>query len=168
MEGPAIFEVENSPLREAYILLGAKTPLELHERYGVEDQILMKAGAWDYKDEGLVTNKVKSIVEQADSRLMSGDEHSWAQEILWFWYHHAVSCAVKKYKDKAAAQTFVAKALEIQSADPGHPNKITKMLDLLVNDKISEAEEYIQTISEEPEKSTAESLIREYKDGLFF
>ena len=160
------FEKEKSPAKEAYVLLGAKTPLELSNLYSAEDQKLMHAGSWNYKDEESVVNKVKKILESIDPSTLIPDEREWRQEILWFWYHHAISCAVWRYKDKIAAQMYAAKALEYQSAE--HPNKITRLLDLLVNDKLEDAEKWSSEIGEEPERSTADSLVQGYKRGNFF
>lgn len=159
-------ESNNSPLKEAFELLGASTPLELSNLYAEEDQKLMKSGEWDYNNPSLVVNKVKEILESIDPSELSKEELVWREEILWFWYHHAVSCAVWKYKDKEAAQEYAALALAFQSEN--HPNKITKLLYLLVNDQIAEAETWTETISESPERETAADLLRDYKGKGFF
>jgi hypothetical protein len=154
-----------SPLKEAYLLLGAKTPLELSDLYSAEDQKLMKAGAWDYDNPNLIVNKVKTNLEFTDLATLSEEEKEWRKEILWFWYHHAISCAIWRYKDKQAAQAYSARALELQSDD--HPNQITRLLYLLVRDQLPEAEAWAMTVNEE-EKDTAESLIKQYKGGGFY
>ena len=79
------FEIKKSPIHEAYILLNASSPLELHMKYTEEDQRLMKEHAWDYKNADLVTNKVKEILENIDPLMITNDERDWRQEILWFW-----------------------------------------------------------------------------------
>ena len=165
---PNNFEVEKSPIKEAYLLLVAKTPLELNRLYVVEDQKFMKSGTWDYDNPELVVNKIKDILESVGLENIPEDdrEREWAQEILWFWYHHAISCAVGRYKDKAKAQMYAAKALEIQPED--HPNKITRLLSLLVNNKLEEAEEWLAAINEDPEKTTGKELLENYKEGKFF
>ena len=112
------FDVEKSPAKEAYVLLRAKTPLELSNLYSAEDQRLMLVGSWDYANEQSVVNKVKNILEPIDPFTLNADEREWRQEILWFWYHHAISCAIWRYKDKAAARIYAAKALEYQSSTP--------------------------------------------------
>ncbi|MEK7608215.1 MAG: hypothetical protein AAB495_01420 [Patescibacteria group bacterium] len=160
------FELEKSPAREAYLLLGAKTPLELSNLYSEEDQRLMLSQSWDYGNPELIVNKVKEILESIDPGALTEDEREWRQEILWFWYHHAISCAIWKYKDKDAAQKYATKALEGQSS--GHPNQITRLLDHLVNGRLEEAERWAERIREEPEKSTATSLIKEYNEEGFF
>ena len=160
------FEVVKSPMRAAYELLGAHTPLELSNLYSEEDQKLMKSRSWDYDNPDLVTNKVKGIIEIVDVNKLTEQEKDWRNEILWFWYHHAISCAIWRYKDKEKAKLYASKALEIQ--DRSHPNQITRLLDLLVNDKIQEAEKWASEINDEVEKETALSLIQEYKDGNIF
>ena len=114
-------EILNSPLKEAYALLGAHTPLELSQRYDARDQELMKAKAWDYNNPTLITNRIKEILEAADVTKLTDDEKEWRQNILWFWYHHAISCAVARYHDKEKVKEYAAKALEYQSED--HPNE---------------------------------------------
>lgn len=156
--------IKFSPIRDAYILLGAKTPLELSNLYSAEDQRLMKSHEWDYKNPDLVINKVKNILESVDNELLTDDEQEWKTEILWFWYHHAISTAIALYKDIDSAKEFSEKALQHQSYN--HPNKITRLLNLLVNDKLDEAEEWTKTIdSQSVESSTAQDLIDNYKTG---
>jgi len=159
-------EVTNGPLRDAYSLLGARSPLELSNLYTVEDQKLMTTGTWDYNNPDLVVNKVKTILEAVDSSTLTENEKEWRQEILWFWYHHAISCAVGRYKDIGAAQRYAAQALEYQPE--GHPNQITKLLYFLVRDEAEEAEKWAGSIQEEPEKTTAAELLEHYRAGLFF
>lgn len=155
------FDFEKSPAKEAYLLLNAHTPLELSNLYTVEDQKLMSSPySWDYNNAALIINKVKDILESLDREKLEGEEKEWIQEILWFWYHHAISCAMSRYNDKEKARFYAKKALGLQSEN--HPNKITKLLDLLLNDKLDEAGEWAKTIIEEPEKSTALELIEDW------
>ncbi len=160
------FDRENSPLKEAYLLLDAQTPVELSNLYSAEDQKLMKSGSWDYNNSELITNKIKGVLEPTDPAELTIEEKEWRQEILWFWYHHAISCAIWRYKDKTKAQEYSLKALEYQSED--HPNKITRLLYLLVNNQVLEAEKWAKEITEEPEKNSAVDLINDYKDKPFF
>jgi hypothetical protein len=159
------FDVEKSPMREAYLLLGAKTPLELSNLYAAEDQKLMPKG-WDYNNPELITNRIKEILEATDPHALTDEENEWRNNILWFWYHHAISCAIWRYKDKAAAQMYSARALEFQSED--HPNKITRLFYFLTRDQLEEAEKWAETIAEEPEKSTSTELLEEYRRGQFY
>ena len=125
----------------------------------------MKSGEWDYKNQELVVNKVKDVLEGLDPAFLSEEEKEWRGEILWFWYHHAISCAIWHYHDKPAAIEFSNKALSYQS--PEHPNKITKLLSLFVEGKMSEAEEWAKGIQNEVEKETAAYVIEDYKKHGF-
>ncbi len=160
------FDFEKSPIREVYVLLNARTPLELNNLYTAEDQKLMTSHEWNYRNPELVVNKVKDILEATDPNTLNQNEQEWRHEILWFWYHHAISCAIWRYKDKNAAQTYATKALEYQSEE--HPNKITQLFYFLVNDNLDEAERWASAIEEDPEKTTAAELVDEYKKGSFF
>jgi hypothetical protein len=161
------FDIEKSPMKEAYKMLGAKTPLELSNLYSERDQELMKSEEWDYNNPELITNKIKNILEPIDPETLTEDEREWRAEIIWFWYHHAISCAAARYKDKEAAQMYATKAVEIQPED--HPNKITHLLFYLVHDRLQEAEELVAALApKDDEKDTAESLIEGYKEIGFF
>jgi len=155
----------DSKFTEACKLLDAKTPLELSRRYTKEDQKLIKSGVWDYENSELIINQIKDLLLIVDSSSLNEEEACWRNEILWFWYHHAISCAIHK-KDKTAAQFFAETALLIQ--DNNHPNMITKLLYLLVHDDVEEAEKWITSIREEPEKTTACELLEDYRKKGFF
>lgn len=177
-------EDSKSALQEAYELVGAHTPLELDHLYIQEDQRLRKSGEWDYDNSELLTNKVKDILERVDSSQLTEEEAEWRQDILWFWYHHAISCAVWKKNDKEAAKFYAEKALEIKPVD--ERNQITQLLHFLVHDKMQEAQEWVEDIPdtfrrypdeepsednpelENPEKNTARELLEDYKQGKFF
>lgn len=161
---PEAFDPMKSPLKEAYELLNAKTPLELNGRYAEEDQKLFPA-LWDYENPGLITNKIKDIAESVDPNKLTEEEREWRQEILWFWYHHAISCALWRHKDKKTAETYAAKALSLQSED--HPNQITRLLYFLTRDELRDAEDWAARIEDTDEKETALAVIDEYKQGLF-
>jgi len=160
---PQQFNIENSPMREVYELLEASTPLELSQKYTKAEQPLFISQEWDYENPEQIQNKVKGILESTDPSILTEEEQDWRQEILWFWYHHAISCAIWK-KDKEKAREYSNKALELQ--DKNHPNKITKILNLLVNDKVDEAEEFVKTV--ETDREEAQGLIDDYKEGRFF
>ena len=160
------FEWQKSSLREAYRLLGAKTPRALSNRYSEEDQILMRARTWDYNNPALITNQIKGIVESVAPDTLHPTEEEWAEEILWFWYHHAISCAIGRYRDRNAAKVYAQKALEHQSIE--HPNKITKLFDLLLNEKVTEAKTWAARIDDADEIKTAAELIQEFEQGKWF
>jgi len=125
----------------------------------------MESQKWDYKNKDLVINKVKNILEGADVEKLSDQKKEWRNAIIWFWYHHAVSCAIVRYHDKEQAQQYSSQALSFQRTN--HLNRITTLLDLLVNDKLEEAERFSYTIPDEVEQDTAKSLIEEYKKRDF-
>ncbi|MCK4918398.1 MAG: hypothetical protein KAS02_01270, partial [Candidatus Pacebacteria bacterium] len=92
------------------------------------------------------------------------DEVFWIRNILWSWYHHAISCAIWRYHNKKKAQEYSKKALEYQFGN--HPNKITKLFYLLTHNKLREAEIWSDGIITEPEKTTAKYLVKEFKDKI--
>ena len=153
-------DLQNKLLQQAYSLAGVTSMKELSSAYDREDQNLYKAGEWDYDNPDLLTNKIKHILESINPNSLTPDEMHWQQEILWFWYHHAISVAIWKYKDKRAAQKYAAKALRDQPA--GHPNQITKLLYLLVYDRQDEAKKWAKTISDDVERTSAVHLLSDY------
>lgn len=158
-----LVKIENSPIRDAYLLLGANSPLDLSNKYTEQDQVLFKSGAWDYDNPELKVNRVKDELEKIGIENLSGEEKVWANEILWFWNHHAISCAIAK-KDIEKAKNYASEALKYQRNDKDHPNKITKLLYLLVNNRLEEGKVYAQNeIPEEVERETAHHLIDSYK-----
>ncbi len=160
---------EHNPLKEAYALLQVSSSSELAREFIKEDQRLLKAQIWDYKKSGLVLNIVKEIVESAiDNEFTTRDKDSEdvLKTILWFWYHHAIGYAIWGYKDKAEALEFSSKALKYQTSD--NPNKITRLLYLLVRDEEKDAALWLETIVNEPDKTASHGIMKEYLDGNFF
>ena len=154
-------------IQELYKFAGVSNIRELHKIYCEEDQRLMKSGDWDYDNPLLLTNFIRRELEWApDAELLTDEEDEWRKEILWFWHHHATSCAIWKKKDKPAAKMHVFTALFYQGIN--HPNKITRLLSLLVLDLPEGAIRWSQEITDEAEKETAASLIKEYQEGKFF
>lgn len=149
----------------AFQLLGVDNFRSLSLAYTVEDQKLMKAGTWDDTDLSLITNRVKRCLEDINPDVLNEDDQVWWNEIMWFWYHHAISCAVYKKKDKALAQRYADKAREIQGP-LGHPNRITELFRLLVHDEIDEARNMVDCLTAEAE--TARLTLAEYERGEFF
>lgn len=161
-----LFSVYSSPLKEAYILLGANNPLELSKKYLKEDQKIVTSKVADYHDKKFITNKVKNILEKVNARILQKDERYERRLILWLWYHHAISYAVWGYKDKRRAQKYSSLALKYQPKN--HQNHITRLLYLLIRDRFSKAKEWIKTINDKQEKITALSLLKFYNGGGFF
>ncbi|MBP6858582.1 MAG: hypothetical protein KBC33_01985 [Candidatus Pacebacteria bacterium] len=151
------------PIDAIYAQFGVRGAQELHIFTTKIDQHLMKSRRWDYKKEKLITNEIARILETIDRAGMNDEENEWVDEIIWFWYHHATSCAIFKHKDKVAAQGFAQKAIEYQQRWPDHPNKITWLLYLLVNDRHEEAEAWVKSLPpDHPEKSTAAGTMADY------
>ena len=140
---------------------------ELFARYLELDQLLMHSQGWDYKNEGLETNKIHTMLKRIDRSLIEDEfERGRARELLWLWNHHAISCALWRYGDRAAALEYAKEALSLQS--PDHPNKITRLLYLLIRGDIDSAREHVGTIESPVEQETAGQLMKMYSDGTFF
>ena len=160
-------------IQEAFDLLGVNNFASLSRAYSEEDQKLMKNWMWDHQSPTLITNRMRKILEKINPADLSEDDSIWWHEILWFWYHHAISCAVLKRKDRALAQQYAARAIELQPDD--HPNQITELLFLLVHDRLQEAKEmaeHMPTPEEDPEvgieRQSALDLVALYERGEFF
>jgi hypothetical protein len=162
------FDTSKSPLKEAYRLLDVKTPRELQESYEIKDKKLMKSGIWDYYDQNLITNKIKKILENVDENELTSEEEDVVHKILWLWYQEAINCAIWKYRNREKAKECAEKALNYQKGK--YPNKITRLLYFLVNDKLEEAEEWEKIIEAEDgkERKMANHLVSEYKKHNFF
>jgi hypothetical protein len=161
--------IPNSSLKEAYTLLSASTPSGLVKRFIEEDQKCLKSGTWDYKNPDLVINKVKDLVEFAIAKgplFTEVEENDDLRDLLWFWYHHAIGLAIWKYKDKKAAEFFSEKACHYQI--PDNPNKISKLLYLLVRAREVDAKAWFREITTEPDKSAATAIMQEYERETFF
>jgi hypothetical protein len=162
------FNFEVSPLKDAYILLAAKTPMELFNAYNEIDRTTKKTtGDWDYTNSDLLINKVKELLEPIALEYLTEEEKEWRQEILWLWYHHATSSALFVHKDIQKAKEFVAKALDYQSE--GNPNGITKLLSLLANGRLGDAEIWANALpdstdDQKMEKQSALDIVTEYEE----
>lgn len=154
------FQPERSPMREAYELLGARTPKELYLRYCAAEQVLFSSRAWNYDDPDQLIQKVKRIVAQADERSMTPDEVDWSRSLLWFWYHHAISCAAWR-RDVVQARAFAAMALSPKYERDA--NNITRLWALLLDDRLEEAEAFVLTIDED--RQSAEETLEDYRQG---
>jgi hypothetical protein len=159
--------VQGKDLPAIYTEFGCKNIEEFDDKFRSEDQQLMKTYSWDYANDNLVANKMFRAIEHISlSSFDNADERYWVQHILWAWYNHATGCALWRYGDRVKATEYSEKALDIQPKP--HPNKITKLMYHLVRDELAEAESWAQTITTEPESSTAQDTIELYKRGEFF
>ncbi len=154
-----ILDIQKSPMREAYNMLGAKTPLELSERYKEEEQVLFKSHEWDYENPDQIQNRLREIIEPVDVDKLTEDEKEWRNEILWFWYHHAISVTDWK-RDKEKMKFFSTKALEFQG---NNPNILTRTMYLLAHDQIEEAEKWVRLKTGDPDEETAREMVEDYK-----
>jgi hypothetical protein len=125
--------------------------------YDKEDQQLMRQGMWDYNNPELLTNHIYADLIALDISGLTEEEQVWYSEILWFWNHHAISCAIGRYHDFNAAKIYTEKALSYQ--DEGHPNQITRLFQLLLANNLIEAENFLTTITDEGEQETAQYLL---------
>jgi hypothetical protein len=136
---------------------------DLHLRiYMSDDQIRMKNGTWDYGAPSVCTT-VYTDVLKLDENELSEEDREWRRETLYFWNHHAVSCAIWRYRDLEAARRYVTTALSYQ--DSKHPNHITKLFMLLLEHKEKEAMEWVESIPDEVEKETARDICTSYRSG---
>jgi hypothetical protein len=157
--------------RAAFELLGVTNFKDLSIAYSAADQELMKKGIWYHKGNS-VPNLVKTLIENIDPEELDEKDKQWWREIMWFWYHHAISSALRMSGDRMIAQilaqTFATRALEFQDAD--HPNKITRLLYLLVHGQVREAEEWWGRYpsKDEVEHETGLELIEDTKNDRLF
>ncbi|MEK7639389.1 MAG: hypothetical protein AAB388_04485 [Patescibacteria group bacterium] len=152
-------------LEKAYALAGVNEPLALHEAYCDLEQPLFIARTWDYDNPSQVHNQIKRELEEINLAELGEEERDWCREILWFWHHHAISCAAWK-NDRSVACFHAEKALSYQEAD--HPNQITQLLFFIAHDRLEEAKSWAATITGDVEGPTAVDLITWYEQGLYF
>lgn len=156
-------------VHEVFGLLGVDNFKDLSLAYSREDQKLMKSGEWDPQNPALITNRVKKLLEQIDPNDLSENDRSWYFEVLWFWYHHATSCT-SWITNRPLAQAYATKALALQEkCQPEgfcQPNRITRLLWLLVHDRVDEAREWMAQKpvgADEVEHKNGLELIEEYE-----
>jgi hypothetical protein len=152
------FDIQKSPMRDAYLMLGATTPLELSQAYTKLENPIFISRVWDYDDPDQPQNKIKEMLEVVDEGGLTEDEKEWRKEILWFWYHHAISVAGWK-RDKEKMKVFSEKAMEYE--DPS--NMLTRTMYLLAHDRIEEAEEWADSKAGDVDEDTAREMIENYK-----
>ena len=151
-------------LDRAYALAGVNKPLALHEAYCELEQPIFVSREWDYNNPYQLHNWIKEELEDINFSKLSEEECVWCREILWFWYHHAISCAIWK-NDRVAAQVYSMGALYYQ--EDGHPNQITRLLYYIAHDRLDEAKAWAANITDEDEGPTAIDIISWYEQGLF-
>jgi hypothetical protein len=139
----------------------------LNKLYISEEQPLFRAGTWSYEDHGQIHNQIKDALEKISIESLTEEEVEWRSEILWFWYHHAISVAIN-HNSKEYARYFANKALEVRSEN--HPNKITDILHALVYDNPNDAKLILEKMKLEnnPDIEVAKWCIESYEDGTFW
>jgi hypothetical protein len=158
--------------QKAFALVGTDNFRGLSNAYTRADQQLMRSRTWTPRNPTLLTNQIKVILEQMDPTELNDEDADWRREILWFWYHHAISWAMWESEHnefaKVLAQAFASMALSLQG--PGHPNKITRLLFYLVHDDIETAEKWwaLPPTNSECELFSGNELIKDYKAGTLF
>lgn len=173
--GKLVSESTTASMNEAFQLLGVTNFKDLSLAYTREDQKLMKSGKWDAHNPALITNRVKTLLEQIDPSNLRKSENEWRSEILWFWYHHAISYAIWKAKDRLLAQVYAIRALGFQAVsqprEKGHRNRLTELFWHLVYDRVSEAKQWMAEMppgADPVEHANGLELIKEYERGEFF
>lgn len=133
---------------------------DFYETFLEKEQELFTSG--DYLDESNQVFMWKTQLEQQTDEELSPDQKMTKYNILWLWYHHASQKIFRGDKEKAIE--YIDKALEYQSNIPEHPNKITGLLKILYEGRIEDAREFAQSIENEIEKETSDSLITYFVD----
>jgi hypothetical protein len=155
-------------IKYIFSLLGVSDFLALSRAYTAEDQRLFKSGTWDPGDSGLLTNQVKVLLEVLNPEELNEEDREWRQEILWFWYHHAVSYAIFKAKSRDQAKLYANRALVLQEGR-NHPNQMTRLLWFLIHDRLTDARKWFARLPpNHDEHATGMHLIEEYVEGKFF
>lgn len=149
-------------VEEAFNLCHVKDFKELHDAYVADDQALFKSGEWDPNDHTQLINRIKFLLLQVDPSDLKEDDCAWRAEILWFYYHHGISYAMRR-RDRKLAIQYAECAMRYQWTN--HPNKITRLLWLLLNDKVNAARKWAEQIPPELDRQTAFELIRDYERG---
>ena len=133
------------------------------------DQSLMRSDGWDYLDHTLQNNLLHRALLCVNKEQLTRDELWRVNQMIWLWYHHAISCAIWRHRDREAAQDFSLHAVVYQRRISNHPNKITRLLFLLVRDRFYEAEAWAKKIkSPRYERKTALKILEKYRRGEFF
>lgn len=159
-------KISDSPIKEVYRILDVGNVDELYNAYLAEDQNIVASKHADYHDPSLKTNQIKNILETVDARKLSAREKNERRLILWLWYHHAISYAVWGERNKGRAKRYSSLALRHQPQN--HSNRITRMLYLLVRDRLRDAKILLASITDATEKKTARELIQFYEKGGFW
>ncbi len=159
-------ELTNEELiRQAYGLFGVSGPFDFQRAYTLHDQALMKSRQWSAYNPELIINRAKVILEQMDFDVLGEEEKLWFTEVLWFWYHHAISNEVLRSR----ARKYADKALSLM--DDGHSNRITRLLWYLTRDDVGGAKDWLCTEPkrwDEVEIKNGRLLVEDYERRAFW
>lgn len=155
---------------DIYLLVGMnkRDPLALYQgEYKKADQKAMQEGSWDYDDPNFLCNRIRVAIENFGYRSLTPKEHMWFRRLRWSWYHHAISCAIKK-ADKRKAQEYAQKAMELQKGD--YQTHITCILFYLVHDQLKKAKAHLRFIPQDElhkdeREDTGPWLIQQYESA---
>ncbi|MEK7099428.1 MAG: hypothetical protein AAB916_02830 [Patescibacteria group bacterium] len=149
--------------QEAFDLFGVNSFRALHDAYMQKDQDKFLFNTWCYDDPTDILVQTREALEAIDPGVLDEDDRMWWYEIIWFWYHHAISASIRKL-DKARARYFACMALAYQ--DPNHPNRITRLLWHLVYDRLAEARRFVYECQRlGPDHETEVELLEDYESG---
>ena len=152
-------------IRQAYRLFGVSDPLGFQRAYTSHDQTLMKSRQWSAYNPELIINRAKVILEQMDFDTLGEQEKLWFTEVLWFWYHHAISSEVLRSR----AREYADKALSLM--DDEHPNRITRLLWYLTRDDVDGAKAWLCSEPkrwDEIEIQNGHLLVEDYERRAFW
>ena len=138
----------------------------LHNIYVRSDRKLFPTGKFNYDDSRLLVNRIKRALEVLPDEHFSGErDFEWKREILWYWYHHAISVAVFCRGDLFQARLFADLALWFQGRNPS--NKITRLLWHLVHGRVKQAKRWFREGVKSPDRGTGRAVLHWYKQGHF-
>ncbi len=153
-----VFIIEKSPIKNALILLGATDPHDLFLKYVQVEQKHFKDGSWDYNNSDQVQNIIKETLESVNEAELTETEAEWRNQILWFWYHHAVSIADRN-RDKEKMKQFSENAIKYEDES----NILTRTMYLLCHDKIDDAEKWTAEHMGNDDYETSVEMVNNYK-----
>lgn len=134
---------------KAFEILFVRNFEELHSAYITSYKQLTRTARWDATKSFLSVNRIKKILEEIDPDHLNESERMWRAEILWFWYYKTICCPGWD-TNLELIKHYAGKALEFQKE--GHQdgmaqaNRITKLLYILVHDRVDQAEEWMKVM----------------------
>lgn len=138
---------------------------ELNRLFMSHDQADITNQTYDIDDQSAITNQIKDALLQLDLDSLEQEDRDTAYHILWLWHHHACTAAMWQLGDFSRAKELCATALSYIHKE--NPNKMTKLIWLLLHHKTEEAKTwYEQEVSKE-EEDYAQMLFKAYDANAF-